>query len=156
MNSTRQRNILTSARLLKTFSKVHTKQKLIMYTSQAVVIDNGSDTTKAGFANDDLPSLVFNTNYLKGPASDNIIIGDDEIDKHPNNEVFTLLENGIIYDFDNITKNWEYVYDNLDNGHKLDSLEFPLTMTQAYNNPDKNKIKPVKLYLNNLMFQYFL
>lgn len=112
-----------------------------MYTSQAVVIDNGSDTTKAGFANDDLPSLIFNTNYLKGPQSDKAIIGDDEIDKYPNNEVFTLLENGIIYDFDNVTKNWEYVYDNLDNSHKLDSLEFPLTMTQAYNNPDKNKIK---------------
>lgn len=116
-----------------------------MYTSPSIVIDNGTDTTKAGFASEDLPSLIFNTNYSKSNDSEEIIVGDEQIDKFPQNEVYTLLDNGIIYDFDKITKNWEYVYDNLDNGYKVDAKEYPLTLTEAVNNPDKNKTKTCEI-----------
>ncbi|EGV60299.1 actin-domain-containing protein [Yamadazyma tenuis ATCC 10573] len=112
-----------------------------MYTSPSIVIDNGTDTTKAGFASEDLPSLVFNSNYSKASDSSEVIIGDDEIDKYPQNEVYTLLNNGIVYDFDNIAKNWEYVYDHVDNNLRVDPKDFPLTLTEAVNNSDKNKIK---------------
>lgn len=116
-----------------------------MYTSPPIVIDNGSDTTKAGFASEELPSLVFNTNYLVAEGSNAVIVGDDEIDKHPQNEVYTLMDNGLIYDFDHIEHNWQYVYDHLDNDHKIDSKEFPLTMTEASWNTKKNKLKTCEL-----------
>lgn len=125
-----------------------------MYTSPPIVIDNGSDTTKAGFASEELPSLVFNTNYLVG-SDGKVIVGDDQIDKFPENEVYTLMDNGTIYDFDHIVQNWEYVYDHLDNDHKIDSKEFPLTMTEASWNSKKNKLKTCELAFETLQVPLF-
>ena len=40
-------------------------------------------------------------------------------------EVIKLLDNGLIYDFENIVHNWQYVYDNIDNNNLINSKEFP-------------------------------
>ncbi|KAK6200259.1 general RNA polymerase II transcription factor [Scheffersomyces amazonensis] len=114
------------------------------YTAPAVVIDNGSYSTKAGFASEDLPSLVFNSNYSID-SNGTIIVGDEEINKYPNNEVMTLLDNGLIYDFDNIVKNWQYVYNNIDNYSPVDSKEYPLVMTEQSWNTSKNKLTTTQI-----------
>ncbi|KAM9907210.1 hypothetical protein OXX79_001078, partial [Metschnikowia pulcherrima] len=44
----------------------------------AIVIDNGSHTTRAGLASEDLPSLVFNSNYVVGPSGETLF-GDEAI-----------------------------------------------------------------------------
>ncbi|CAH6722877.1 actin-related protein 7 [[Candida] jaroonii] len=125
-----------------------------MYTSPPIVIDNGSDTTKAGFASEDLPSLVFNTNYSVG-ADGKVIVGDEEIDAHPENEVMTLMDNGLIYDFDNIIHNWRYVYDNLNNGYSIDPKDYPLTMTEQSWNTKQNKIKQTQIVFEELEVPIF-
>lgn len=115
------------------------------YTAPAVVIDNGSYTTKAGFALDDLPSLVFNSNYIVDKATNNVIVGDDEMDKYSQYPVSTLLEDGLIYNFDNIVHNWRYVYNNIDNHNLIDSKEFPLVMTEQSWNTMKSKVKACQI-----------
>lgn len=127
------------------------------YTSPAVVIDNGSHTTKAGFALDDLPSLVFSSNYLINSQGDksSIVIGDDEIAQHPDGEIMTLLENGIIYNFENIVNNWHYVYDNVDNHNAINSKDFPLVLTEPVWNTNKNKLATSQIVFEELEVPIF-
>ncbi|KAI3403901.2 hypothetical protein KGF56_003331 [Candida oxycetoniae] len=125
------------------------------YRASAVVIDNGSYTTKAGFASDNLPSLVFNSNYIYDESSQKVIVGDDEMDKYSQNEVSTLLDNGLIYNFDNIVHNWQYVYDNIDNHNGIDSKEFPLVMTEQSWNTMKNKTKTCQIVFEQLEVPLF-
>ncbi|KAK6463181.1 general RNA polymerase II transcription factor [Scheffersomyces coipomensis] len=126
------------------------------YTSPAVVIDNGSYTTKAGFASEDLPSLVFNSNYSIDPNNpESFVIGDEEIDSQPENEIMTLLDNGIIYDFDHIVKNWEYVYNNVDSHSSIDSKEYPLVMTEQSWNTSKNKLATTQIVFENFEVPIF-
>lgn len=127
------------------------------YTSPAVVIDNGSHTTKAGFALDDLPSLVFSSNYLIGSDGDksSIVIGDDEIAQHPEGEIMTLLENGLIYNFDNVVKNWNYVYDNIDNHNAVNAKDFPLVLTEPVWNTNKNKLATSQIVFEELEVPIF-
>lgn len=125
-----------------------------MYQSSPIVIDNGHDTTKAGFAADELPSLVFNTNYLIG-ADKKVIVGDEEIDKYPENEVMTLMENGVIYDFENIVHNWRYAYNNIDNGSPVDPKEYPLMMTEQSWNTNKNKLKTCEIVFEEMEVPLF-
>lgn len=120
----------------------------------AVVIDNGSDTTRAGFALEDLPSVVFNSNY-QIDENGKTIVGDTEISKNPQLEVMTLLENGLIYNFDNIVHNWEYVYANLDGGNGVDPKEHPLMMTEETWNTLKNKAATAQLAFESLQVPLF-
>lgn len=115
------------------------------YTAPAVVIDNGSYTTKAGFALDDLPSLVFNSNYIVDNVTNDVIVGDDEMDNYSQSAVSTLLEDGLIYNFDNIVHNWRYVYNNIDNHNLINSNEFPLAMTEQSWNTMKAKVKTCQI-----------
>lgn len=127
------------------------------YTSPAVVIDNGSYTTKAGFALDDLPSLIFNTNYLIDPNDEKLrpVIGDDNISKYPENEIMTLMDGGLIYNYDHIIDNWNYVYDNVDNSNPVSSKDFPLVLTEPTWNTNKNKSTTAQIVFENLEVPIF-
>lgn len=127
---------------------------LMTYTSPAVVIDNGSYTTKAGFALDDLPSLVFNTNY-SSTSDGKINIGDDTIETNPEGEVMTVFDNGLIYNFDHIVDNWNYVYDNIDQGNKVDSKDYPLLLTEPTWNTSKNKLATTQIAFETLEVPIF-
>lgn len=123
------------------------------YQSPPVVIDNGSYTTKAGFATEDLPSLVFNTNYLI--SGENKIVGDYEINQHPQDDVMTLMDNGLIYDFDNIVHNWQYIYDHVDNDNSIDPKEYPLVTTEQTWNTVKNKTKTCEIAFEHFQVPVF-
>ncbi|EMG46864.1 ARP4 Actin-related protein 4 [Candida maltosa Xu316] len=125
------------------------------YTSPAVVIDNGSYTTKAGFSSDDLPSLVFNSNYIRNEQTQQVIIGDEEMESHNDQEVMKLLDNGLVYDFDNLEHNWQYVYNNIDNHNSIDPKEFPLVVTEQPWNTTKNKMKACQIAFENLEVPIF-
>lgn len=125
------------------------------YTSPAVVIDNGSFTTKAGFALEDLPSLVFSSNYMINPETQAVIVGDEELEANCQNEVMTLLDNGLIYNFDNIVHNWQYVYDNIDNHNPIDPKEYPLVLTEQFWNTSKNKVTACQIAFENLEVPIF-
>lgn len=120
----------------------------------AVVIDNGSDTTRAGFALEDLPSVVFNSNY-QVDENGNTIVGDAEISQNPQLEVMTLLENGLVYNFEKIVNNWEHVYTKLDGGNGVDSKEHPLMITEETWNTLKNKAATAQLAFEALQVPLF-
>lgn len=111
--------------------------RTMTYTAPAVVIDNGSYTTKAGFSLEDLPSLVFNSNYMKHDKTQQVIIGDELMENNSEQQVMKLLDDGLIYDFDNIVYNWQYVFDNVDNNNPINSSEFPLVVTEQPWNIEK-------------------
>lgn len=111
----------------------------MVYTSPSVVIDNGSYTTKAGFANEDIPSLVFNTNYVQLPDG-TTSVGDAEIEANSQGEVMTVMDNGLIYNFDKVVDNWQYVFDNIDNGSSIEAKEYPLVLTEQPWNTAKNRL----------------
>lgn len=115
----------------------------------AVVIDNGSSSTRAGFALEDLPSLVFSSNYSID-ENKNVLIGEDQISSRPDLEVMTLLDNGLIYDWENVVKNWEHVYANLDGGNGVASLDHPLVLTEQPWNTAKNKAAAAQIAFENL------
>lgn len=119
----------------------------------AVVIDNGSDTTRAGFALEELPSVVFNSNYQV--ENGKTIVGDANIQKRPDLDVMTLLENGLVYNFDHIVHNWEHVYSSLDGGNGVDASEHPLMMTEETWNTLKNKAAAAQIAFESLHVPLF-
>lgn len=125
------------------------------YTAPAVVIDNGSYTTKAGFSLEDLPSLVFNSNYMKHDKTQQVIIGDELMENNSEQQVMKLLDDGLIYDFDNIVHNWQYVFDNVDNNNPINSSEFPLVVTEQPWNTSKNKVNSCQVAFETLQVPIF-
>ena len=125
------------------------------YTAPAVVIDNGSYTTKAGFSLEDLPSLVFNSNYMKHDKTQQVIIGDELMENNSEQQVMKLLDDGLIYDFDNIVYNWQYVFDNVDNNNPINSSEFPLVVTEQPWNTSKNKVNSCQVAFETLQVPIF-
>lgn len=119
----------------------------------AVVIDNGTSTTRAGFANEDLPLLVFDSAYLID-ENGHVLVG-DEINKRPDLEVMTLVENGVVYNYDHVVSNWEHVYANLDGGNGADSKEHPLMMTEQTWNLLKNKAAAAQIAFEQLEVPLF-
>lgn len=126
----------------------------MVYTSPSVVIDNGSYTTKAGFANEDIPSMVFNTNYVE-LQDGTVIVGDDEIEAHSGEDVMTIMDNGVIYNFDRVVDNWQYVYDNIDNGSKIEAKEYPLVLTEQPWNSAKNRLTTSQIVFEQLQVPIF-
>lgn len=125
------------------------------HPSPAVVIDNGSFTTKAGFALEDLPLLVFSSNYALD-ENQHVIVGDNNIANNPTSEVMTLLENGVVYNYENIVHNWQYVYDNLDNGSPISASEYPLVLTEQTWNTSKGKLAAAQTAFETLQVPIFL
>lgn len=120
------------------------------YSGPTIVIDNGSYLTRAGFAaGDDLPLLVFSSVYAQDPSSlSGVVVGDDAMALHPSYEVMTLLEDGVVYNYERengVTRNWQYVYDNIDNGAGVESKEYPLMLTEEPWNLVKNRVAATQL-----------
>jgi centractin len=84
-----------------------------------IVLDNGSGTIRAGFAGDDLPKCYF-PSFVGRPKHLRVLAGALEgevfIGQKAANELRGLLkiryplEHGIVTDWDDMEKIWEYVY----------------------------------------------
>ncbi|RKP31250.1 actin-domain-containing protein [Metschnikowia bicuspidata] len=120
----------------------------------AVVIDNGSSTTRAGFALEELPSLVFSSNYVVNQKG-KVVVGDAEIAKNPSSEVMTLVEDGVVYNTNNIVHNWQYAYDNLDGGNGVVSSDHPLMITEPVWNNSKTKTDLAQIAFEQLQVPLF-
>jgi centractin len=84
-----------------------------------IVLDNGSGTIRAGFAGDDLPKCYFpsfvgrpkHLRVLAGALEGEVFIGQKAADELRGLlKIRYPLEHGIVTDWDDMEKIWEYVY----------------------------------------------
>lgn len=84
-----------------------------------IVLDNGSGTIRAGFAGEDLPKCVFpswvgrpkHLRVLAGALEGDVFIGQKAAtDLRGLLKIHYPLEHGIVTDWDDMERIWEYVY----------------------------------------------
>jgi len=113
----------------------------------AVVLDIGSDTTRAGYAGEDTPKTVFNTSYASVPAAD----GSGQRFLHGNNVDLwrphavhaNPIQDGLINDWDAASRVVDHAFrDRL----RLESLEeHPFLVTEPSWNTKENREKMTEL-----------
>ncbi|MCJ1225932.1 Actin-like protein [Toensbergia leucococca] len=109
-----------------------------------IVIDNGSGTIRAGFAGEDepkcyFPSFVGRPKHLRvmaGALEGDVFIGNRAQELRGLLKIRYPLEHGIVTDWDDMEKIWQYVYTE---GLKTLSEEHPVLLTEAPLNPRDNR-----------------
>ncbi|KEZ38798.1 hypothetical protein SAPIO_CDS10838 [Scedosporium apiospermum] len=110
-----------------------------------IVLDNGSGTIRAGFAGEDVPKCCFpswvgrpkHTRVLAGALEGELFIGEKAASEYRGLlKIRYPLEHGIVTDWDDMEKIWEYVYTE---GLKSLSEEHPILLTEPPLNPRSNR-----------------
>ncbi|EKD13792.1 actin-like protein [Drepanopeziza brunnea f. sp. 'multigermtubi' MB_m1] len=109
-----------------------------------IVLDNGSGTIRAGFAGDDLPKCYFpsfvgrpkHLRVLAGALEGDVFIGQRAQELRGLLRIKYPLEHGIVTDWDDMEKIWEWVYGE---GLKTLSEEHPVLLTEPPLNPRSNR-----------------
>ena len=129
---------------------------------QAVIIDNGSGFTKAGFAGDDTPRVVFPSIVGKRlnpvrplvgkplnpvSAGQNTYVGDQAQSKSSILTISHPLENGIVTNWDDMEKIWSHTFHN---ELRIDPAAQPVMLIDSALNVKANREKMVKI-----MFETF-
>jgi len=130
-----------------------------MEENPAVVIDNGSGMIKAGVAGEDAPKAYFPSvvgiprfEKIHGADEKDFYVGQDAVKKRG---VLTLeypLTNGIVQNWDYMTKIWHYTYHN---ELKVDPSDQPVLLTEAPLNPKKNREEMVEIFFEQFKVPNF-
>ncbi|KAJ5068629.1 actin-10-related [Anaeramoeba ignava] len=122
---------------------------------KTIVIDNGSGMIKAGFAGDDAPRTVF-PSIIGRPRNSGDKIEKEEKEYYIGEEVQSKrdilslnypIEHGIIKDWDDMEKIWNYTFEN---ELKVKSEEHPILITEVPLNPKQNREK-----ITQIMFETY-
>ncbi|XP_061181923.1 actin, cytoplasmic 3-like [Saccostrea echinata] len=120
-----------------------------------VVIDNGSDTIKAGFAGDDTPRYIF-PSFVGKPrhraklfarGKKNSFVGQEAQLKRGILAVRNPIQNGIITNWDDMELIWNHIFLN---ELRVTPKEHPVLLTEAPINPKVNREK-----MAQIMFETF-
>ena len=109
-----------------------------------IVIDNGSGEIKAGFAGADVPAAKFpsyvgrpkHTRVLAGALEGDFFIGSRAQENRGLLKIKYPLEHGIVTDWDDMERIWNYVYDQ---ELKVNAEDHPVLLTEAPLNPKTNR-----------------
>lgn len=125
-----------------------------MEENPAVVIDNGSGMIKAGIAGEDAPKAYFPSvvgvpkyEKIHGADEKDFYVGQDAAKKRG---VLTLkypIVNGIVDNWDDMSKIWYYCYHN---ELKLDPGQQPVLLTEAPLNPKSNREKMIEIFFEQI------
>uniref|UniRef100_UPI0037E8D985 uncharacterized protein n=1 Tax=Semicossyphus pulcher TaxID=241346 RepID=UPI0037E8D985 len=119
-----------------------------------IVLDTGSGLMKAGFADQDLPNIIFPT-IIGRPKYEEIMNGNLERETYIGHEaqhmrgVLALqhpIKNGIIRNWDDMEKIWNHTFQQL----CVDPDDHPVLLTEAAMNPLQNRQRMVEI-----MFECF-
>ena len=120
-----------------------------------VVLDNGSGTIRAGFAGEDLPKCYFpsfvgrpkHTRVLAGALEGDTFIGPRAQELRGLLKIKYPLEHGIVTDWDDMEKIWQYVYES---ELKTLSEEHPVLLTEPPLNPWDNRDTAAQILFEQL------
>ena len=137
----------------------HYKMASSDISQPAVVIDNGSGMMKAGIAGDEapkvhFPSVVGYARYdpIKGAEGKEFYVGQEAIAKRGLLNLEYPLENGIVKNWDQMSKVWYYTYNS---ELKIESSEQPVLLTEAPLNPKENREKMVEMFFETFKVPAF-
>ncbi|KAA8583410.1 hypothetical protein FQN60_015956, partial [Etheostoma spectabile] len=125
-----------------------------------IVLDTGSGLMKAGFADQDLPNIIFPT-IIGMPKYEEIMNGNLERETYIGHDaqhmrgVLALkhpIKNGIIRNWDEMEKIWHHTFQQL----CVDPDEHPVLLTEAAMNPLENRQRMVEIMFEcfNVPFTY--
>eukprot|EP00066_Takifugu_rubripes_P027500 XP_011616766.1 PREDICTED: uncharacterized protein LOC101074536 isoform X1 [Takifugu rubripes] len=125
-----------------------------------IVLDTGSGFMKAGFADEDLPNVVFPT-IIGMPKYEEIMNGRAERETYIGHEaqhmrgVLALkhpIKNGIIQNWDEMEKIWHHTFLQM----RVDPEDHPVLLTEAAMNPLENRRRMVEIMFEcfNVPFTY--
>lgn len=130
-----------------------------MSDNPVVVIDNGTGMMKAGIAGEEaprvnFPSVVGVPKYAQIHLADgkDFYIGQDAIQRKG---ILTLeypLENGIVKNWDYMSKIWHHTYYN---ELKVDPAGQAVLLTEAPLNPKKNREQMIEIFFEKLKVPAF-
>jgi actin len=117
---------------------------------RSIIIDNGTSYIKAGLDNEKTPRVFGNyVGYPKYSSPINIknyYVGEEAEEKSITKLKYPM-EHGVVFDWDNMEKIWRYIFDDK---LKVEPYEYNILLTEAANNPRRNKEK-----MGEIMFETF-
>ncbi len=125
-----------------------------MGNPNAVVIDNGSGTIKAGFAGDDAPRAVF-PSLVGRPRQSGLVpvnpltvyVGDEAASRRGTLTLSTPIQHGFVANWDDMTKIWQHVFSS---ALRVVPQNQPVLLTEPPLNPKANREK-----MTQIMFDVF-
>lgn len=127
--------------------------------TQAVVIDNGSGMMKAGYGQQEAPEVYFSSvigrpkyGTMVGSEVKDFYVGKDAIEKRGVLHLSYPVANGIVDNWDDMTKIWEHTYYN---ELRCEPTERPAHLTEAPKNPTKNREKMLEIFMDQFQVPAF-
>ncbi|KAJ6233052.1 brahma associated protein 55kd [Anaeramoeba flamelloides] len=95
----------------------------------SIILDIGSESTKAGIGGEDAPHFVFSSYYGQDLTKNEYYVGDKVLNPRLNSEILKMKANGSI-------GNWESVMEILDHLFKdklqVDASDYPILLSETY------------------------
>ncbi|KAI9323890.1 actin family [Dichotomocladium elegans] len=118
----------------------------------ALVLDIGTTSTRAGYAGEDVPRAFFPTSYASSIRK-SYYIGDTKLNSwRPNMEIRNPMSDGIVSDWDAMERIWDTTFRDM---LRVDPTEHPLLCTEPAWNTTENREKMMELAFEKFQFPAF-
>ena len=129
----------------------------------SIIIDNGSGTIKAGLSDNDVPTAIFpsivgkerHQGIMLGGSPKSFYIGNEAQSKRGLLQLRYPIEQGVITNFEHITKLWQYTFNNELNIDNDTLSNYPLLLTECPLNPKLNRTKTSEIVFETFNMTQF-